>query len=166
MDTSIINRIRAIQAMTVGDLQAEWTRLYDGEPCRSRNKPFLVKRLCWRTQELRLGGLTDDTRTRLHELAPHRFTRRCVPAGFDPTPEVARGPKPPAATRDDRLPAPGSVIVRRWRDRDLRLLVRHDGGFELDDCVYGSLSEAARGATGSRWNGWLFWGLRRRSRRA
>ena len=165
MDTSIINRIRAIQAMTVGELQAEWTRLYDGEPCRSRNKAFLVKRLCWRTQEREFGGLTDDTRARLRELAPNQFTRRSIPASYDPSVGAPPIPKPAAAKRDDRLPAAGTVIVRRWRDRDLRLLVRADGGFELDCKVYGSLSEAARGATGSRWNGWLFWNVTPRKRR-
>lgn len=165
MSTSILSEIQRIQGLPVSALQAEWTRLYYGEPCRSRNRPYLVRRLCWRLQELRFGGLSNDALTRLRELSPDRFTRRCVPAGFDPTAEATRGPKPLGATRDDRLPAPGSVVVRRWRNRDLRLLVRQDGGFELDGKVYGSLSEAARGATGSRWNGWLFWGLTPRKRR-
>jgi hypothetical protein len=42
-------------------------------------------------------------------------------------------------------------------------VVRNDG-FEIDGVVYGSLSEAARGVTGQRWNGPLFWGLRTRKR--
>ena len=165
MSTSILSEIRRIQGLPVSKLQAEWTRLYDGEPCRSRNKAYLVRRLCWRVQELQLGGLSDDARARLRELAPLRFTRRSLPSGFDPAAEVAPKPRPVAATRDARLPAVGSVISRRWHDRELRLLVRHDGGFELDGKVYGSLSEAARGATGSRWNGWLFWNVTPRKRR-
>ena len=165
MDTSIINSIRIIQAMTVAELQVEWSRLYDGEPCRSRNKAYLVRRLCWRVQELKFGGLSDGARARLRELAPVNFIRRSIPASFDPMADSAPKLKPVAVTRDARLPAVGTVISRRWRDRDLRLLVRQDGGFELDGKVYGSLSEAARGATGSKWSGWLFWGLRQRSRR-
>ena len=165
MSTSILPEIRRIQSLHVSELQVEWTRLYDGEPCRSRNKAYLVRRLCWRVQELRHGGLSDDTRARLQELAPDRFTRRSIPASFDPTTDATPRPRPVGATRDDRLPAAGTVIVRRWRDRDLRLLVRADGGFELDGNVYGSLSEAARGATGSRWNGWLFWNVTPRKRR-
>ena len=165
MSTSILSEIRRIQGLPVSALQAEWTRLYDGEPCRSRNKAYLVRRLCWRIQELQLGGLSDATRTRLRELAPNRFTRRSLPSGFDPTVDAAPRPKPVAVTRDARLPAFGTVISRRWRDRDLRLLVRQDGGFELDGKVYGSLSEAARGATGSKWNGWLFWNVTPRKRR-
>jgi hypothetical protein len=165
MATSMLAELQRIQGLPVSELQTEWTRLYDGEPCRSRNRQFLVRRLCWRAQELRLGGLSHDARARLLELTPDRFTRRSIPSSFDPAIVVTPRPKPVAANREDRLPAAGSVIIRRWRDRDLRLLVREDGGFELDGKVYGSLSEAARAATGSRWNGWLFWGVKPRRRR-
>jgi hypothetical protein len=165
VSTSILSEIQRIQGLQFAHLQAEWSKLYDGEPCRSRNRPYLVRRLCWRVQELQLGGLSDATQTRLRDLAPDRFTRRSIPASFDPTAIAPQSSKAVKAKRDDRLPAAGTVITRRWRDRNLRLLVRQDGGFELDGKVYGSLSEAARAATGSRWNGWLFWRVTPRRRR-
>ena len=37
------------------------------------------------------------------------------------------------------------------------------GGYEWDGKVYGSLSAIARVVTGTRWNGPLFFGLRRRN---
>jgi hypothetical protein len=162
MDTSIVAEISRFRQMTVGQLRAEWERLY-GETTRSRNRDYLWKRLAWRVQELAYGGLTDATKARILELAPATFTRSQLPRGFQPDSVVV--PTLPGAQtrRDPRLPSPGSTIVRKYRGQTLRLLVLDDG-FELDGVHCVSLSEAARVVTGQRWNGPLFWGLRKRSR--
>jgi hypothetical protein len=165
MHDDVISQIQALRSMTVAQLRVEWERLY-GETTRSCNRDYLWKRLAWRVQELKYGGLSDAATARLKELAPTTltFVRAQRPRGFDPDAVPAPTPTTPKTVRDARLPAPGSVITRKWRGRDLRLVVRDDG-FEIDGVVYGSLSEAARGVTGQRWNGPLFWGLRERKRR-
>ena len=56
--------------------------------------------------------------------------------------------------------AVGTVIERQWRDRTLVLRVT-DAGFELAGVVHGSLSAAAFAATGTKWNGRLFWQVSR-----
>jgi len=54
-----------------------------------------------------------------------------------------------AAPADDpRLPTPGSMLVRRYRGKDIVVRVREDG-FEYDSQVHRSLSSAVRAATGS-----------------
>ena len=161
---SMLSEIERLRGLTVAEPRSEWLRLY-GEPTRSRNRDFLWKRLAWRVQELKYGGLSDAAKVRLKELAPTTltFVRGQRPRGFDPEAVPATGTTA-KTIRDARLPAPGSVITRTWRGRDLRLVVRDDG-FEVDGVVYGSLSEAARGVTGQRWNGPLFWGLRERKRK-
>jgi hypothetical protein len=165
MPDDVISQIQALRGMSVSQLRIEWERLY-GETTRSRNRDYLWKRLAWRVQELKYGGLSNAAKQRLRELAPTTLTyvRAQRPRGFDPEAvPVLPAPTTAKTVRDARLPAPGSVINRKWRGRDLRLLVRDDG-FEIDGVVYGSLSEAARGVTGQRWNGPLFWGLRTRKR--
>ena len=162
--TNMLAEINRLRGMTVAQLQARWLELY-GEPSRSHNKDFLYRRLAWRLQELQHGGLSQRAKDRLAELAPTiEFTRARTPtatiAAAAPTPVQE---PPPATRRDPRLPASGSVITRQWHGRELRLLVLDDG-FELDGTRYGSLSEAARAVTGQRWNGPLFFGLRKRSR--
>ena len=162
MSKSMLSEIQRLRGMTVGDLQAEWLKLY-GEPSRSRNRQFLFRRLAWRVQELALGGLSDRARERIAELAPDSFVRARTPVRG----HVAPVPVPdttPRSRRDPRLPVPGTVLVREYRGRELRLTVL-ESGFELDGTVYGSLSEAARSITGSKWNGRLFWGLTKRKRR-
>ena len=164
MQASVIARIQALQRMSVGELRHEWERLY-GEPTRSRNRDFLWRRLAWRVQELALGGLSDAAKSRIAELAPTAFSRARVPNGFTPpAADAAPVERPTRTTRDPRLPSPGTVITRPWHGRDLRLLVLDDG-YELNGVRYASLTEAARAATGSRWNGRLFWGLTERKRR-
>jgi hypothetical protein len=159
---SIIKDIQALQRMTVGQLRVEWQRLY-GEPTRSRNRTFLWRRLAWRIQELALGGLRDETKQRIVELAPATFVRAQMPPRSLSAIDVAVSSLGPLR-RDPRLPSPGSIIVREYRGQTLRLQVLADG-FELDGVHYDSLSEAARVVSGARWNGPLFWGLRERKRR-
>ncbi len=163
METSVIRRIHALQQMSVSDLRCEWLKL-NGEPTRSRNRCYLWKRLAWRIQELEHGGLSDRARSRIEELAPDGFARARTPDVTPTTSEVGDSAQAPSAPRrDPRIPPVGSVITRVYRGRELRLVVREDG-FELDGQAFGSLSEAARHVTGSRWNGPLFWGLTKRKR--
>ena len=84
MKESILREIRAIQQMSVGELRAKWRKLYDGEESRSRNRSYLVKRLCWRVQELEYGGLSDRARARIEELAPDGFIRARTPSQAAP----------------------------------------------------------------------------------
>src|SRR5262245_28890405 len=119
MDTSILNRVHALRAMTVGELQVEWERLY-GQPTRSRNREHLWRRLAWRLQELALGGLSESVKSTIADLAPVTFTRARTPASFDPT-------APPKTRRDPRLPRPGSTLTRSWHGQEIRVLLLDDG---------------------------------------
>ena len=138
-------------------------RLYGDEPSRSRNRTYLVKRLCWRVQEFRHGGLSAHAKNRIDVLAPDSFTHARKPAQGAHAADPAPVEKPRRPARDPRLPSPGTVIVKQYKGQELRLVV-HDDHFELDGHSFRSLSEAARHVTGARWNGWLFWGLKERKR--
>ena len=156
-----INRLRH---MSVDQLRDRWRELY-GEESRSRNKDFLFRRLAFRLQEIRLGGLSDRAKARLTELGQAEFQRGRTPNGGC----VVTGPGPmatasPRRVRDARLPVSGSVITKRYKGRELRVVVREDG-FEYDGAVFGSLSALAREITGSTHiNGKLFFNLVTRKR--
>jgi len=165
MEKTVLGRIDRLRRMTVGELQAEWLRLY-GEPTRSRNKTYLFRRLAWRVQELAHAGLSDAATTRIAELAVDTLTRARTPrAALDAARAVTPTTTSSQSKRDPRLPSPGTVIVKQYKGRELRLVV-HEDHFELDGQSYRSLSEAARAVTGSRWNGRLFWGLTQRRRQS
>ena len=163
--TSMVAHIAKIQRMTTDQLRDEWLRVF-GEPTRSRNRPYLLRRIAWQLQARVHGGLSERAKQRLVDLGDPEFVRVRVPAA----PTLAHdAPSPPARkerpTRDPRLPTPGTIITRQYHGRELRLVVLDDG-FELEGVRYGSLSEAARAVTGAHWNGKLFWGLAQRKRKS
>jgi hypothetical protein len=162
MDTSIVAKIGRLRQMSVGELRLRWLELY-GEESRSRNKDFLFRRLAWRLQELKDGGLTDAVKARIVELAPATFIRSQLPPGFRPDKTVVPTSSGSIPRRDPRLPASGSTIARRYKGDDFRITVLDDG-FEWNGRRFNSLSEVALAVTGSKWNGWLFFGLTKRKR--
>jgi len=65
--------------------------------------------------------------------------------------------------RDSLLPFPGTVLVKTYRGRKIAVKVLLEG-FEYDGAKYTSLSAVAERVTGTRWNGFLFFGLQARKR--
>ena len=106
-------------------------------------------------QEIRYGGLSEVAKRRLEEL----IAEIEIPPGDGDRTVMGKLRKP---KRPDDPPA-GTTLVRTFKGRELRLHVREDG-YELDEVLHPSLTAAARAATGSAWNGRLFWGLTSRKK--
>ena len=62
------------------------------------------------------------------------------------------------AVRDERLPLPGTVLKRKYKGQVIRALIL-EYGFEYDGEIYDSLSALVTKVTGTRWNGYQFFGL-------
>ncbi|MFM8613424.1 MAG: DUF2924 domain-containing protein, partial [Alphaproteobacteria bacterium] len=60
------------------------------------------------------------------------------------------------------LPVAGTRLIREYQSVAHCVTVREEG-FEYQGRPYQSLSAIARTITGTRWNGWLFFGLRKAS---
>ena len=59
----------------------------------------------------------------------------------------------------------GSKLFREWHGETHEVLVL-DKGFAWRGETYPSLSAIARAITGTNWNGWAFFGLKRRAKEA
>ena len=59
---------------------------------------------------------------------------------------------------DSRLPMPGSILIKKLKDRTVMVKVLASG-FEYDGRRYQSLSAIAAEVTGTKWNGFVFFGL-------
>ena len=149
-------RIRALDRRAVGELRAEYERLF-GEPSRSRNRRHLIRRLAWRIQAEAEGGLSDRARVRAEELADEHGLRLSAPS------KAGEPAEPQKPSRRRRL-APGTVLVRSYKGRTIEVTVTEDG-FLHEAKTYRSLSAVARAVTGSRWSGHVFFGLTQRKRR-
>ena len=164
MSTDIINEIDDLQRMTTGDLADRYEELH-GQPCRTRHRAYLIRKIAWRIQANAEGDLSERARNRAAELADDAEVRVmapktliCPPQPSEPT-RVTRA-VPDAHPTDPRLPAPGSAIVRQYKNRTIRVVVLEAGkGFEYDGDRYRTLSAMAKKITGSHINGFRFFRL-------
>ena len=142
---TVLTRLAALPGLATEDLKQLWRRLYERDP-PPYNRSYLEKRLAYRIQELAHGGLSDETRARLDALADGEGRRAAA-----------------AARRKRRAEAPlaGTRLVREWRGVEQHLTCLADGGFEWQGRRYKSLSAVARAITGTQWNGWTFFGLKK-----
>jgi Protein of unknown function (DUF2924) len=151
--------IARLTTMTVAQLRDQYVATF-GEPTASRHKTWLVRRIAWRLQANDEGGLSERALKRAAELANDAEFRVTAPR---PSAVIAD----PARTKHLTLPAqrdaglaPGTVLRRTWRDRDVVVTVL-PAGFDFGGEMYRSLSAVARAITGTQWNGHVFFGLKK-----
>ena len=113
-----------------------------------KHREHLWRRIAWKIQEQRFGGLSGAARKKLDELI----------AEID-IPLVLEKPKQekPAHRINGELQV-GTTLLRIWRDREI-LATRTDEGWEHDGVVYSSLTAVAQAATGSHRSGRAFFGV-------
>ena len=158
MQLDIEAEVATLQAMSTGELARRYAEVY-GEQARSRHKAYLIRRIAWRMQALAEGDLSERARQRAKELANDADVRVTPPKSHPVAKASRRGPSVSASVASDaRLPVPGGAIVRKYKGRQIRVVVRKDG-FEYDGQRYRSLSGVAKAITGSHCNGFRFFGL-------
>ena len=136
-------RLAALKTAPARDLKKQWRELFDSEP-PPFNRRYLESRLAYRIQELAYGGLKPETVRRLESLGE----------------ELDGGDKKKRGIRLDRdRPITGTRLLREWQGVEYIVTVTADG-FEWQGRPYKSLSAIARAITGTRWNGWVFFGLK------
>lgn len=161
MNSKTQNELAALEDMSVGQLRERYQEVF-GEIARTRNKQFLRKRVAWRIQALAEGDLSERARRRAEEIANDADLRIRAPRQVATTLEPERTEMATVQSeRDPRLPLPGTVLKRKYKGQILRVLIL-DNGFEYNGKVYESLSALATHITGTRWNGFQFWGLSRK----
>lgn len=131
LEAEITAQVRALQALGLEALRAEWRRRY-GPPPALRSVDLLRRNLAWRIQADAFGGLDAWTLKAL----------------------LAKGPPRGAAESTT-----GTRLAREWKGEkhEVEILAK---GVSYRGETYASLSEVARTITGSRWNGPRFFGLR------
>jgi hypothetical protein len=142
--TQVLARLATLQTAPTADLKQQWRELFGKEP-PPFNRPYLVSRLSYRVQELAYGGLKRETVDRLVALGEQ----------LDGGNVVLR------RIRADSRPLAGTRLIREWQGVQHVVTVRVND-FEFEGRPYQSLSAIARHITGTRWNGWTFFGLRAR----
>ena len=146
MTDTISARLAALTKVSTPDLKDLWRELFDSEP-PPFNRRYLESRLAYRIQELAYGGLKPATVRRLEKIGD----------------ELDGGDRKKSRVRADqhRKPVAGTRLIREWQGVEHVVSVTADG-FDWQGRPYKSLSAIARAITGTRWNGWIFFGLKSR----
>lgn len=139
-----------------------------GEERVAVNSGHLRRKIAWHIQAAREGGLPDSARqyalaiargTTLRVRISENVARRRDEIPLDRTATTAV-----AQEHDVRLPLSGSLLMKDYKGRTIIVRVL-DHGFEYDGRKFTSLSAVAQDITGTKWNGWAFFGLAKKEDR-
>lgn len=129
---TIEDEVRALAHLDLQALRTRWSQQFGPAPTL-RSVELLRLMLAWRMQAEAFGGLDLTTRRALERK----------------TSGIAEG----------QSHGHGAVFRRVWQGRTIEAIVEADG-FRYEGRRYRSLSAIAQAATGTRWNGPRFFGLR------
>lgn len=137
--------IAAIPAMSRRDIEAQWSKIGEGEAPRLPDT--LLRRVTAQLlQERRYGDVPAIIRREL--------------AHISETAAGTTGQQAPAPVMPIRL-LDGTRLIREWNGRTIEVHVT-GGAFEWEGRTYRSLSQIARDVTGAHWSGPRFFGMRPR----
>ena len=145
MEPTVLQQVVALRKMPLEALRQRWQALM-GTDAPLYSAEHMVRRLAYRLQELRYGGLADGAREKLQAAAEEdgaggnrRIARRKCKAGG--------------------APAPGTRLVRQWHGQRHEVTVGRGGTFEYGGKQFRTLSAVAKAISGTHVNGFRFFGI-------
>lgn len=134
-----------VTRLPMAELRRQWAECWGIKPHWRIGRQMLEKSLAFKQREAHGEGMTLEQRKRLDNLVA-QYKRD--PKSFDQGPAGLK---------------PGTKLVRA-HGGEKHIVTVKPGGFEYRNQNYSSLSELAFVITGVRWNGWIFFGVKRRPR--
>jgi len=143
MDKKLLDlQIALVEASTLSELKDRFLMLY-GFDCGQTNSNNLRKRIIYKIQEIGNGGLSEEDKKMIADLADQ-----------DPIANLK-----PNATEAKEL-VHGTRLQRDWKGKTYEVVIRGNGKYEYDGKIYNSLSAIADLITGTHWNGKKFFGVK------
>jgi Protein of unknown function (DUF2924) len=154
VDAALRIEIESLRKLTTNQLKQRFRDIC-GEESLSSNHTHLFRRIAWQLQAKASGGLNDRVLSRASQLVRDTDPGLPLPQSFRAALHCITEAQP---DRDVRLPPIDRAIERSYRGKQFVVVVR-ENGFEYNGRLYASLSSVARQITGTRWNGFQFFGL-------
>ncbi|MDF7824368.1 DUF2924 domain-containing protein [Pontiellaceae bacterium B12227] len=148
---------KTLATLSARELRERFATCYGHTPT-TRNRAHLIKKILWAAQRDVFGDISDAARKKALAIADDRDVKGRFPNVQRP-PENKNQTATIAYRPDSKL-LPGTVLHRNYKGEDIRVLVL-ENGFEWNDQRFKSISAVARAVTGTRWNGKLFFGLKK-----
>jgi hypothetical protein len=141
MSNEISAKVKELPKLRTQKLRELWQEFFAKPPHPKLRRELMIPILAYQIQENAYGGLKPSTRKRLERL----------------TAELDRNPRANLQT-GPQIKA-GTKLIRHWQGQRHEVLASEEG-FDYRGQRYRSLSKIARGITGTRWSGPLFFGLK------
>ena len=144
-ESSIVRQLAQLRTLSKASAIRKHVELFGYEPRQTRNHPALRARLAFRIQELYYGGISEQTRQKMKELADK-----------DPMANLCRIGKKP------RTPVLGKRYVREWDGVRHEVILLEDGRAEYKGRYFRSLTAVADYITSTHISGYAFFTIPRR----
>lgn len=129
--------------LSIDDLRKVWALKWGYKPHGTMGRNMMIESIRYKEWEERTGGLNAKQQERLKGLIS-QYKRNNN--HFDAHKHLK----------------PGARLVRVWKGKKYCVLIKSNG-YEYQGTIYSSLSKIAGEIAGSKWNGWLFFGLKETS---
>lgn len=140
---SVVRQLARLQDMSVTEMKEKFFELY-GFETKQKNVANLRSRITYRIQELFLGGLPPEACQELDDIANQ-----------DSMANLNRSP-----VRNNSY-LEGTRLYRDWKGVRHEVVIQEDGTIIYNGRSFRSLSMVARLITGTRWNGKIFFGIKK-----
>jgi hypothetical protein len=124
------------------ELRNRWKTLFGHPAPKSLRRNFLARAVAYQMQVEAYGGLSVATKRRLREIA-----------------NAVRTGDANALLGSNHI-KPGTQMIRQWQNTTHTVTALVEG-FEWNGRTYKSLSAVANAITGTNWNGFAFFGIKR-----
>src|SRR6266576_6576409 len=141
-DAALETEIGRLPALSLLELRNRWKTLFGHSAPKSLRRSFLARAVAYQMQVEAYGGLSVATKRRLREIA-----------------DAVRNGDANAALGSNRI-KPGTQMIRQWQNTTHKVIALNEG-FEWNGRTYKSLSAVANAITGTNWNGYAFFGIKR-----
>lgn len=128
-----------LSKLPLGELQQMWATAWGKEPTKRYGRTLLEISLAFKLS----NNIEPALQSRIEQLVR---TYKRNPKCFDERCNALK---------------PGTQLMRSWKGKKHTVLVKSDG-FDFQGRLYTSLSQIANNITGTRWNGHLFFGLKKK----
>jgi hypothetical protein len=125
--TDIAAEIAALDRMTTGDLAERYAELH-GQPCRTRHRAYLIRKIAWRIQANAEGDLSQRARRRAAELADDAEVRVMAPKTMVCPPQQGQSANVMWSTSPDGAGPKCRAWSKRPASAGWRVIRRFSGG--------------------------------------
>jgi hypothetical protein len=161
--TGLDAELAELERLSLDDLRLRWRNKWGRLAPAHLSRGLLFRVMANRLQAEAFGALDRRTVRLLERMANGAAEKLAANGsatlGYDEHAEskvsLARAAYEPLVLK------PGAVLIREWQGRLERVTVVDDG-FAWNGVTYASLSAVAFAITGTKWNGYRFFGVRRR----